>query len=180
MQRSFLSETRNLAELSGNPSIPRLLFAYEKANPCEFPYIIGIEYRKGKPILEWPIDLKNGLTPENRQQLEIALKETLSELHLKYGYAHGDLSPRNILAHFEPENAQPWYLTVIDWEFGEKLTQQNLKTYDHFRGTLGFVDLNQTEDPISKDWRALRACLKFLGFESNNTPTKARKWFKWI
>lgn len=156
----FQREVRALADLDGFEAAPNLYFASGSKSgtdaldndPEAYALHVGMQYSVGRPLLEWCGQGKSRF-PEG---LRDSLFQKLRTLHQKWGYAHGDLSPKNILVHDDGR------ITFIDWEFSQKLSDQTLSTYMKFRGTFGFGQRPECGSMAQKDIKALEACFQFM------------------
>ena len=165
-----------LAEIADFEGAPKLYFASEQKEEDTLRFCIGMEYIAGKSLFD--------LTQEKTIHFDWSkigerLVKSLRRLHDHYGISHGDLSPKNVLIRSVDHRA-----ILIDWEFAEKIADQNLSSYESYRGTQGFNSLDGTSGLILKDQEALNACLKYCGvLDHLPVETKAfsgffSKWFK--
>ena len=110
------------------------------------------------------------------------LKSHIEQLHLA-GWAHRDLSPKNILT--DGQNIQ-----IIDWDLAEPIQTQEASAFET-RGTVGYSldQVQQVRDFISQDIEALAKISQFLGIDSeaetraniHSPSTQMRKsWLKQI
>lgn len=118
-------------------------------------FYISIQYRPGKSLVE----AKTHLEARQLKQLGKSLYSCIQSLHENWGITHGDISPKNIL--FQSNRVQDKEIvtvTMVDWEFAEKVRNQSLSTYSEYRGTKGFSASSDHTDLHSKDWIAFEAC----------------------
>lgn len=175
---SFLRESKAMARLAGCPWVASLYFAIqtESVTPGEERFVLGTQYRSGQDL----VILREKLPAPKVRDLRRAIRLAVGELHEKWGIAHGDLSPKNILACETSDVSQPWQITFVDWEFSTIINEDVLSNYSHYRGTLGFNQISSGIDPLTQDLNAIEACFNFLDKTEEPTDKKTRSWLSWI
>lgn len=136
-QHEFERSLRALHSLNHLSFIPRLYFAFEAGGV----FNQVSEYCPGLPLSQVP---KERLATCAKSILP-RLRQAVQAVH-ESGYLHGDLSPDNVLL---PTDASR--LWIIDWDFSERMGEQNLSTYNAARGTLGFSLIWGSKSPSLRD-----------------------------
>jgi len=174
-KKSFEKEAKALVELEDFEGSPALYFATEVKEGDSIRYCLGMEFIVGKSLLELTQDKTATF---DWSGLGEKLGQRIKRLHDHHGFTHGDLSPVNILIKNTDQK-----VFFVDWEFSEKISQENLSSYDAYRGTKGFNGPDGTSDLVKRDRDALQACLKYCGvLNPNAIENKANTSFllKWL
>ena len=160
-----------LRDLEGFPYAPRLLFAQVLEQNKELKeMVLGQEYKLGEPLHF----LKDKLTETEKCTVKEALKNALHLLHTQYFRTHGDLSPKNILVNRASQGEIK--ITLIDWEFSEKTSEENLSHHNHYRGTIGYTPLQAGASLKEKDREALSQVFHFLNLKQEKQKRSFLPW----
>jgi serine/threonine protein kinase len=163
----FLREAKMLHAVRGFSGAPSLYFAWREPDGKG---LIGREHVTGKRMDD------PGLP---KPEVEKALRRAIKELHDNFGVAHGDISPNNILFRENPGKGLDAIL--LDWEFARSFREESLSSYENFRGSLGFTDLEK--GLRARDEHALNACLARLTVDpvaGKQLGATLHWWKKWI
>ena len=136
----FKKEAEALSELSSFDICPQLYFATSLENEA----IIGMQYRTGKTLQEFSKESNY----ESIFKLKNKIQEKITILHNDYFYTHGDLNPGNIMIKKEKDKIN---ICLLDWEFSEKIRNENINNYSKFRGTLGITPMIEENSLVNRD-----------------------------
>ena len=161
----FRREAKALAALAGCEWAPKLYFAVEEARQSW----LAIEYFQAQPLSLHTLDLAG------RTRLANGLGDAVRELH-QMGWAHGDLSPENVLVRPIGDTVR---FKLIDWEFSERCAMQTTASYDRYRGTVGFSGWSSDLDLQERDRAALAKLYEFIGATPGPRPRCESRW-RWF
>lgn len=168
----FAKEAQALNELASSGICPQLYFATRLKDEA----IIGMQYKTGKPLLELAkkSDFDTMLSIKNK------LIKTIKDLHTNFHYAHCDLNPNNILVKMDKSATN---MCILDWEFSEKIRNENINNYSKFRGTLGITPKIQENSLVNRDLLSINNIFhQFFPMETK-TNTKSSllgRFKKWM
>ena len=163
----FRREAKALAALSDCEWTPKLHFAVEEAHGSW----LAIEYFQAQSLSLQALDLAQ------RTHLANRLRDAVQELH-QLGWAHGDLSPGNVLVRPAGDTVR---FKLIDWEFSERCAMQTTASYDRYRGTVGFSGWSSDLDLQERDRAALAKLYEFIGALPAERPRAgSRKLWSWF
>ena len=148
---SFHNHVQALILLEGCHFSPRLLAANSQwCDHSEWPHLLVTQHLPGTPLLQ----CKDELTQPQRLRLMRELSQIVASLHKNYAFAHGDLTPANVLWTRDER------LAIIDWEMAQPTSQHHLQSWQSLRGTIGFG--GGVADAQSRDEVAVGKIAEFL------------------